>query len=268
MRSRGAYSFSTGFTDTVRKVSGLIGVRAGVLSEEGDFGRVIGLRILPSHITRGRKRGRSSRTGSASTRRTCRSTAFHDERRAGAAHRRRGFAQPRRFGDPLSLRNFDLSTFTQVAERMGYAIEGRTNGAATMKSVLRGAEITADILFDSVRVNDIPAPPLRLASRWDFARNRAGVTVSDRLRRDTLVRGFYAPDRARYYARLTADSLDMALLDPLLSGVISSTAGRASADLVLQGEGRKADLGGEVRVRTSARRSITRRFPIRCQRRR
>ena len=39
-----------------------------------------------------------------------------------------------------------------------------------------------------------------------------------------------------YGASLCAISgIDMALLDPLLSGVISSTAGRASADLVLQG---------------------------------
>ena len=39
---------------------------------------------------------------------------------------------------------------------MGYYIEGRTNGSATMKSVLRGGEVTADILLDSVEVNDIP----------------------------------------------------------------------------------------------------------------
>ena len=117
-----------------------------------------------------------------------------------------------------------------------------------MKSVLRGGEITADILLDSVEVNDIPAPPMRLASRWDFARSRAGVTVSDRIRRDTLIRGFYAPDRNRYFARLDVDSLDMALLDPILAGVVSSTEGMASAGLTLQGQGRKADLEGEIRV--------------------
>ena len=140
------------------------------------------------------------------------------------------------------------ATLTQVAERMGYYIEGRTNGSAAMKSVLRGGEITADILLDSVEVNDIPAPPMRLASRWDFARSRAGVTVSDRIRRDTLIRGFYAPDRNRYFARLDVDSLDMALLDPILAGVVSSTEGMASAGLTLQGQGRKADLEGEIRV--------------------
>ena len=62
------------------------------------------------------------------------------------------------------------------------------------------------------------------------------------------MRGFYAPSQVRYYARLDVDSLDMGLLDPILTGVISDTRGHASADLVLQGQRREADLTGEIRV--------------------
>ena len=40
----------------------------------------------------------------------------------------------------------------------------------------------------------------------------------------------------------------MGLLDPILTGVISSTEGVASADLVLQGQRREAELAGEIRV--------------------
>ncbi len=40
----------------------------------------------------------------------------------------------------------------------------------------------------------------------------------------------------------------MGLLDPILTGVISDTRGHASADLVLQGQRREADLTGEIRV--------------------
>ena len=36
--------------------------------------------------------------------------------------------------------------------------------------------------------------------------------------------------------------------DPILAGVVSSTEGMASAGLTLQGQGRKADLEGEIRV--------------------
>ena len=49
-------------------------------------------------------------------------------------------------------------------------IEGRTERfGGDEVGAARAGEITADILLDSVEVNDIPAPPLRLASRWDFA---------------------------------------------------------------------------------------------------
>ena len=216
--------------------------------EHGPNGRVVDLRILPSHITRGDK------TWQIFARKILLDTAqvvidkFYVMNREQELLLDGVASRSREDSVTLSLHNFDLAPFAQVAERMGYYIEGRTNGSAAMKSVLRGGEITADILLDSVEVNDIPAPPMRLASRWDFARSRAGVTVSDRIRRDTLIRGFYAPDRNRYFARLDVDSLDMALLDPILAGVVSSTEGMASAGLTLQGQGRKADLEGEIRV--------------------
>ena len=239
---------SAGFDDTLRRVSGLVGFRAAVADEHGPNGRVVDLRILPSHITRGDK------TWQIFARKILLDTAqvvidkFYVMNREQELLLDGVASRSREDSVTLSLHNFDLAPFAQVAERMGYYIEGRTNGSAAMKSVLRGGEITADILLDSVEVNDIPAPPMRLASRWDFARSRAGVTVSDRIRRDTLIRGFYAPDRNRYFARLDVDSLDMALLDPILAGVVSSTEGMASAGLTLQGQGRKADLEGEIRV--------------------
>ncbi len=246
---QGQIQLSTGFTDTVRKASGLIGIRADMLPPRDSSGRVIDLHILPSHLTRGDKTWQiTARKILIDTARVSidRFFVMNDQQELridGIASRSREDSVT------LRLQNFDLGTFTQIAERMGYEIDGRTNGSASMKSVLQGAEITADILFDSITVNELPAPPLRLTSRWDFARNRAGITISDPEQRNTFVKGFYAPDRRRYYARLTADGISMGLLDPLLSGVVSSTSGSAAADLTFQGQGRDADLSGEVRVK-------------------
>ena len=52
---QGRMQVSAGFNDTLRKVSGLLGVQAHVVDEHGPNGRVVDLRILPSHVTRGSK---------------------------------------------------------------------------------------------------------------------------------------------------------------------------------------------------------------------
>ncbi len=246
---QGLMQLSTGFEDTLRRFSGLLSVRADVADEYGPNGREVDLLILPSHITRGEKTWHifANKILLDTTRVVIDRFVVQNH---GQELLLDGVAS-RRADDSLTLRlrNFDLAPFTQIAERMGYVVEGTTSGQATIKSVLGESEISADILVDSLRVNGLLAPPLRLVSGWDFARNRAGVTITDRKDRDTLVRGFFAPDRMRYYARLKVDSLDLGLLDPVLDGVISSTHGLASADLVLQGERRHADLAGRIGVK-------------------
>jgi len=245
---KGRVSLSAGFTDTLRRLSGLVGLRAGVADGEGPGGRVVDLRILPSHITRGDKNWEIFARKILID--TARVVIDRFRIRNGGQELLVDGIASRDHEDSLTLtlHDFDLAPVSRIADRMGYEIEGFTNGRATMKSVMGGGQIAADIRVDSLAVNNIEGPPLRLTARWDFARNRAGIFVVNRTKRDTLVRGFYAPSQVRYYARMAVDSLDMGLLDPLLSGVITDTKGLASADLVLQGEHRNADLAGQIRV--------------------
>lgn len=243
---RGRVQLATGFTDSLNRASGLVTLRAEVDEREG--GRAVDLRLLPSHIRRGDKtwnifaRGIRIDTARVVIDRFTVVDNGQDLLLDGVASRSLDDSVT------LRLRNFDIAPFTQIANSMGYTVEGRTSGEAKMKSVLRGGEVTADILFDSLRVNAAMAPPLRLTSRWDFARSRASVAVTDRRSADTLVRGFFAPAQMRYYARLKVDSLQLGLLDPVLAGVISHTRGTAAADLTLRGRRRDADLTGEIRV--------------------
>ena len=243
---QGDVQLSTGFSDTTRRFSGQLSVRASIADEHGPSGRVVGLRILPSRIVRGDKMWRIlARNIQFDTTRVVidRFYVRNDEQVLalnGIASRSRDDSLT------LRLRNFDLAPLTQFADRMGYVVEGRTDGFAVMKSVLRDGQFTADIQLDSLEVNDIPAPPMRLTSQWDFQRNRAGLTVANRIKGDTLVRGFYAPSQRRYYARMRIDSLDMGLLDPVLTGVISRTRGLANLDLVLTGRGRDGELSGAI----------------------
>ncbi len=245
----GRVELSTGFADTVRRFSGLFGVRAEVSDPPaGPNGQVLDVRILPSRIVRGdvawRILARGVRVDTAQV--------VIDRFRVmgnGQDLLLDGVAS-RNPDDSLTLRlsNFDLAPFSQIVDRMGYGIEGRSNGEATMKAVLGGGEISADIRLDSLSVNGIMGPPLELTSRWDLARNRAGLFATNRITRDTLVRGFYAPNRRRYYAHMQVDSLDLGLLEPVLAGTVSDVKGTAAVDVKLLGERRNAELTGSIRA--------------------
>ena len=239
---------SAGFNDTTARVSALLGLEA-LVGQSPERGRTVDVRLLPSHISRkGTTWQIFARDIRIDTARVVvdRFRVMNNDQELlvdGTASR------SRQDSVMLRLRNFDLAPFTQIVEKMGYVVEGRTNGQAVVKSALRGTEITADIRMDSVAVNGLAAPPLRLTSMWDFKNDRARVTVVDRQRRDTLVRGFYAPATVRYYAEARLPGLHMSLLDPLLKGVISETRGAADAALTVTGHHREAQLAGSIRIR-------------------
>lgn len=234
------------FADTVRNVFGSMAVRADVSRREN--ARHISMKILPSYVSRGNSVWNITSDGveidssRVDVRRFMVRSANQELYLNGVAS---GSVQDSLV---LRLRNFELAPFTQVTQRMGYEIDGRTNGYAKVKSALRDSEIEARILLDSIDVNGMPMPNLTLSSSWDFKRSRASLTIAERERGDTIARGFFAPAKHRYYARLRMERLKMGLLDPLLTGVISDTQGTARVDLVLDGEGRTADLKGDIFV--------------------
>lgn len=121
---QGRVQLSAGFNDTLRKVSGLVGVRADVVDEHGPNGRVVDLRILPSHITRG------SKTWQIFAHKIQLDTAQVVIDKFFVMNREQellldGIAsRSREDSVTLRLRNFDLAPFTQVIERMGYVFEG------------------------------------------------------------------------------------------------------------------------------------------------
>ncbi|MBQ3259645.1 MAG: translocation/assembly module TamB domain-containing protein, partial [Alistipes sp.] len=240
---------SAKFHDSVRNSSGDVGAAVRLKKDSVTNRRSIDISLAPSKIERGGNRWDLSarRIDADSSRILIDNFMVRNERQSlivdGVASR------SRKDSLTLELNDFDLSPLLQVAEKVGYNIEGRTNGYASVKSALKGSEIDADIQLDSILVNKIPLPAMKLDTQWDFERNRARFFVTERVKRDTLIRGFYAPSQVRYYAKADMDSLDMALIDPLLKGVVSNTHGVAVADLTFTGERRKAELRGDIAVR-------------------
>ncbi len=148
----------------------------------------------------------------------------------------------------MSMRNFDLSVLSSFIAKVGYRIDGRTNGEMIASSILDNTRLEAQMTLDSVSINNIAAPSMSMDVTWDSARNRARLILEDRASKDTLVRGYYIPSQVKYYARCQLDSVNMGLIDPPLGGVINDTKGYARLDLTLQGQRRKAVLSGEIEV--------------------
>ena len=240
---------SASFHDSLNDSSGKLGMGIRLKKDASTNRRSVDVTLAPSQIGRGGDHWdlTAKRINADSSRIVIKDFMVRNERQSlvvdGVASRSRE--------DSLTLRlnDFDLSPLLQVAEKIGYNIEGRTNGYASIKSALKGSEIDADIRLDSVLVNKIPLPAMRLDTQWDFERNRARFFVTERERRDTIIRGFYAPSQVRYYAKVDMDSLDMALINPLLKEVISDTRGVAVADLTFTGARREAELRGDISIR-------------------
>lgn len=239
----------TDFADTLDDVSGRIGFRSEFAHGRGPAGKGIDLRLTPSYISRGEKTWNIYTDGITADTSRIRIDRFRMVN-AGQQLLLDGVAS-RRLQDSvqLTLHNFELAPFSQFTSSMGYRVDGRTNGSATMKAVLGAGEVQADIVVDSISINDLAVPSIWLRSRWDFIQNRAGILVQQRENLDTLVRGFYAPSQKRYYARATLDSVELSALDPLLKGVIEKTGGNADVDIALRGSGKEATLSGQIAVR-------------------
>lgn len=239
----------TDFADTIGDVSGRIGFRSEFARGRGPAGRQIDLRLTPSYISRGEKTWNIYTDGITADTSRIRIDRFRMVN-AGQQLLLDGVVS-RRLQDSvqLTLHNFELAPFSQFTSSMGYRVDGRTNGSATMKAVLGAGEVQADIVVDSISINDLAVPSIWLRSRWDFIQNRAGILVQQRENLDTLVRGFYAPSQKRYYARATIDAVELSALDPLLKGVVERTGGNADVDIALRGSGKEANLSGQIAVR-------------------
>ncbi|MFQ8803888.1 MAG: hypothetical protein ACLR8Y_00495 [Alistipes indistinctus] len=136
--------------------------------------------------------------------------------------------------------NFDLTPLSQITDRQGYRISGFTSGSADMAAALGRGVLYANIAFDDIRVNDIPMRNTVFRSKWDFNAQRALFELADRQQQTPIVQGYYQPSERYYRADVQLDSIDLALLDPVLKGAIRDSRGTANAALRLESRGAHA----------------------------
>ena len=148
----------------------------------------------------------------------------------------------------MGLRHFSIAPITQLTSRVGYEVNGYSNGYAMVHSALKDTRIDARIELDSLNVSGVDIPDLLLSSQWDFGRSRATLDISTRANNKRVIQGYFVPEQRRYYARMQTGGVKLKLLDPVLNGIITNTAGTADVDLTLIGEKRVAELQGSIEV--------------------
>ena len=240
---------TSGFRDTIGDLSGVVSVFANIQQDPLTLRRSVNLGLLPATIT---SRGRDWNLLSGRIKiDTARIEVERFSVKSGEQEMLLAGVMSRQSEDSLTLKlkDFSIAPFMGFANRMGYTVTGKGNGEAYIKAALDGGEFTSDIDIDSMKVNQTPVAPLRLDSRWDFGQQRARIRVINRTTGDSIVRGYYAPKSNRYYAEGRFEKLPMAMLDPILSGVVSETQGMADAELEIMGKGRQASLNGSVDVK-------------------
>ena len=150
--------------------------------------------------------------------------------------------------DTLAVRlsEFNVAPISQFTEKLGYDMKGLLSGDAYAVSILKGGLIGADILFDSLAINDIELPTVKLKSDWDTKLGCVNVALLRSDNQDSIINGYYYPKDKTYQADVKMKGVHISLLDPLLKGVMRSTNGEADVDVVLSGSGNKLDMNGGI----------------------
>lgn len=109
------------------------------------------------------------------------------------------------------------------------SIGGRIDGTAKLISGLKAPVLFADIALDGISLNGYTAAPLSLRSAWDFAEERAGISLRNTANGKHLVRGFYRPSTGHYFATVDIDGVPLAAASAFLpEGTVRSLEGTAA----------------------------------------
>ncbi|MDR2891002.1 MAG: translocation/assembly module TamB [Alistipes sp.] len=147
----------------------------------------------------------------------------------------------------VELRNFDLSPLEKLVGK-GMALRGVATGNIDAGALTGEPRIDARVDLDGVSMAGIEAPPLALSAVWDERMERILFEMLDRRAGMRVVSGSVSPADRTLDAAVTIDSLDVAVLDPLLGGILEQTRGKASVRLKAEGTFDRVALSGGVSV--------------------
>ncbi len=150
----------------------------------------------------------------------------------------------------LALDRIDVGMLGSLLSPDGsLSIGGRIDGTAKLISGLKAPVLFADIALDGISLNGYTAAPLSLRSAWDFAEERAGISLRNTANGKHLVRGFYRPSTGHYFATVDIDGVPLAAASAFLpEGTVRSLEGTAALYAEVNGSKGMPNIDGTLSI--------------------
>jgi hypothetical protein len=150
----------------------------------------------------------------------------------------------------IDLNNFDLEILNIFTLNSGLTIKGRTNGRAEIKDIFSEPLFTSNIDFYDLAVNGKELGKGKLASSWDNAEKRLGISaIFNYLGEDNIsLMGSYFPNNEteNFDLRLALTKFPIDIINPWVENELKELKGSVSGVLSLRGSSKDPDLSGSL----------------------
>ncbi len=152
----------------------------------------------------------------------------------------------------VQLRNFDISNLDVLIQRLGIDLDGFISGDAFISNLNESPMVLADLSIDSLGLNGDYIGETDVMTSWDNTHKAVDMnaTINNGSRQTLSVDGTYfmarQTDNLDFY--ITMDSLQLNLLSPFLTGVVSRMQGFGHGAVSVTGTIEKPDVKGQLRI--------------------
>lgn len=147
----------------------------------------------------------------------------------------------------LSLKNVSLGEWVSLLTNLK-DLEGRIDGDVMLYSALRSPFGEATLSLSDLSAEGVKIDPVALDVEIPKRSTIAEISLRNTILNTTLASATYDYRKGDYKAAVTAENLDLSLLNPLFAGIASGVGGTGNIDLDLSGKKNTLNIDGAVTI--------------------
>ncbi len=151
----------------------------------------------------------------------------------------------------VSMRNIDIAPFADLLFNIvgfDYTGTGFANGDVNVFSSDRHFLYEADINFDQVALNGKPVPDFNVHSNLAPRDNAVLFSLNTEEGGKRIVDGTYSPQTNEFKAHLGFKGFDLSFIDPMLTGILEGSRGKADLNIDLLFRNKIPSINGTIDI--------------------